>query len=109
MKSEDGSKIKNSSQKQSFTIFGVSQDFHTEAIKQGEKAKEELKQLKKDGSISATAKRVLAEAEEAQERGNNQLYLEKIQEYRQILNDEPIKRAAEASILEGRVLFSQLQ
>ncbi len=94
---------------QNITNIGVSPELYGEAIKQREKAQEELRQLKKDRSLNATVKRVLAEAEEAQEQGNDQLYLKKIQEYRQILNDEPIKRAAEAWVLEGRVLFSQLK
>ena len=74
-----------------------------------EKAKGELQTLKKDRSLSGTAKRILAEAEEAEEQGDNKRYLAKIQEYRKLLNDEPIKRAAESWVLEGRVLFSQLK
>ena len=108
-KSEDDSSIIDSDQNQSLTIFGVSQEIHTKAIKEGEEAKKELETLKKDRSLSATAKRILAEADEALEQGNNDLYLAKIQQYRQLLNGEPIKRAAEAWILEGRVLFSQLR
>ncbi|MEM9271328.1 MAG: tetratricopeptide repeat protein, partial [Cyanobacteria bacterium P01_F01_bin.143] len=88
--------------------IGVSPEVYAEAIKQGEEAKRKLEELKKDRSLSATAKRVLAEAEEAQENEDNELYLEKIQEYSQILNDEPIKRVAEAKVLEGQVLFSQI-
>ena len=106
-KAKKNSKIDNSSI--STTIFGGSPEIYSEAIKQSEKATKELEKLKKDRSLSATAKRILAEAEEAKEQGNNKIYLTKIQEYRQILNDEPIKRAAEAWILEGRVLFSQLR
>ena len=80
--------------------IGVSPELYAEAIKQGEEAKRKLKELERDRSLSATAKRILAEAEEAEENGDNKLYLEKIQEYSRILNDEPIKRAAEAKILE---------
>ena len=109
IKADRNSEIRDSSQSQSLTIFGVSPEIYEEAIKQGEEATKELKKLKKDRSLSATAKRVLAEADEAKEQGNNKLYLEKIQKYRQILTDKPIKRAAEAYVLEGRVLFSQLQ
>ncbi len=109
IKSDDGSTVTDSSQSQSLTLIGVSPELHAEAVKQGEKAKSELKTLKKDRSLSATAKRILAEAEEAEEQGNNELYLAKIQEYRRLLNDEPIKRAAESWILEGQVLFSQLR
>ena len=109
IKADRNSEIRDSYQSQSLTIIGVSPEIYREAIKQGEEATKELKKLKKDRSLNATAKRVLAEADEAKEQGNNKLYLEKIQEYRQILTDEPIKRAAEAYVLEGRVLFSQLQ
>ncbi|MEM7757723.1 MAG: hypothetical protein AAF298_06330 [Cyanobacteria bacterium P01_A01_bin.40] len=84
--------------------IGVSPELHQEAVKEGEKVKEELQQLKQDRSLSATAKRILAE-----EQGDQELYLAKIQEYRRILNDEPLKRAAESWELEGRVLFSQLR
>ncbi|ELS03564.1 hypothetical protein Xen7305DRAFT_00032880 [Xenococcus sp. PCC 7305] len=89
--------------------IGVSPEVYAEAIKQGEEAKRKLKELERDRSLSATAKRILAEAEEAEENEDNKLYLDKIQEYSQIVNDEPIKRAAEAKVLEGKVLFSQLQ
>ena len=99
----------NISQTKNTTIFGVSPDVYAEAEKQAEEARKKLKELEEDRSLSATAKRVLAGAEEAEENGDNELYLEKIQEYRQILNDEPIKRAAEAWVLEGRVLFTQLK
>ena len=109
IESENASTIKNSSQQQSFTIIGVSPELHEEAVKEGEKAKDKLAELERDRSLSATAKRILAEAEEAEEQGNQELYLAKIQEYRQLLNDEPIKRAAESWELEGRVLFSQLR
>ena len=108
-KSEDNSSIIDSDQNQSLTIFGVSQEIHTKAIKEGEEAKKELETLKKDRNLSATAKRILSEADEALEQKNNDLYLAKIQQYRQLLNGEPFKRAAEAWILEGRVLFSQLR
>ena len=105
--SKNGSTIDNSSQTQTFTVFGVSQDIYTQALEEGEEAKQELEILKRDMSLSKTAKRILAEAEEAEEKGDNDRYLVKIQEYRKLLNDEPIKRAAEAWILEGKVLFSQ--
>lgn len=107
--SDHGSAVKHSSQKQSFTVFGVSPELHEKAVKEGEKAKDKLQELEKDRSLSGTAKRILAEAEEAEEQGDEELYLAKIQEYSQLLNDEPIKRAAEAKILEGQVLFSQLR
>ena len=109
--SKDGSTVKNSAQNQDWALIrtGVSPELHQQAVEEGEKAKAEVEQLKQDGSLSATAKRVLAEAEEAQEQGNSELYIAKIQEYRQILNDEPLKRAAEAWELEARVLFSQLR
>ena len=111
IESNDGSSVKDSSQKQDFALIrtGVSPELHEQAVKEGEKAKEEVQQLKKDQSLSATAKRILAEAEEAEEQGDQELYLAKVQEYRRILNDEPIKRAAESWALEGRVLFSQLR
>ena len=111
IESKDGSSVKDSFQKQDFALIrtGVSPELHEQAVKEGEKAKEELQQMKKDQSLSATAKRILAEAEEAREQGDEELYLAKVQEYRRILNDEPIKRAAESWVLEGRVLFSQLR
>ncbi|MGB5636861.1 MAG: tetratricopeptide repeat protein, partial [Waterburya sp.] len=109
--SKDGSSVKDSSQKQDWALIrtGVSPELLEEAVKQREKANEEIQKLKKDKSLSATAKRVLAEAEEAEEQGDQELYLAKVQEYRKILNDEPIKRAAESWELEARVLFSQLR
>ncbi|MEM8674998.1 MAG: tetratricopeptide repeat protein [Cyanobacteria bacterium P01_G01_bin.67] len=109
--SKDGSSVKDATQKQDLALIrtGVSPELHEQAVKEGEKAKEELQQLKQDQSLSATAKRILAEAEEAEEQGDQSLYLAKIQEYRRILNDEPLKRAAESWELEGRVLFSQLR
>jgi len=109
--SKDGSTVQDAAQKQDIALIrkGVSPELHQQAVEEGEKAKAELQQLKQDGSLSATAKRVLAEAEEAEEQGNSELYLAKIQEYRRILNDEPLKRAAESWELEGRVLFSQLR
>ncbi|MGK7934774.1 MAG: tetratricopeptide repeat protein [Xenococcaceae cyanobacterium] len=109
VESKDGSSVKDSAQRQSITVFGASPELLAEAEKEKEKAKEELQTLKKDRSLSGTAKRILAEAEEAEEQGDNKRYLSKIQEYRKLLNDEPIKRAAESWILEGRVLFSQLK
>ncbi|MGK7897540.1 MAG: tetratricopeptide repeat protein, partial [Xenococcus sp. (in: cyanobacteria)] len=106
---DNDSEISNVSQDNDITIFGVSPDVYAEAEKQAQEAQQKLEKLRRDRSLNATAKRVLAEADEAREQGDNQRYLEKIQEYRQILNDEPIKRAAEAWVLEGRVLFSQLK
>ena len=109
IESKDGSSVEKSAQRQSITVFGVSPELHQEAVTEGEKAKEKLEELEKDRSLSRTAKRILAEAEEALEHGDNKRYLAKIQEYRKLLNDEPIKRAAESWVLEGRVLFSQLK
>ena len=109
--SQDGSAVKDTSQKQDWALIrtGVSPELHQQAVEEGIKAKEELQQLKQDQSLNATAKRILAEAEEAEEQGDQELYLAKIQEYRQLLTDEPLKRAAESWELEGRVLFSQLR
>ena len=56
--------------RQSITVFGVSPELHEEALKEGEKAKNKLDELEKDRSLSGTAKRILAEAEEAEEQGD---------------------------------------
>lgn len=109
--SKDGSSVEDAAQKQDWALIrtGVPPELHEQAVEEGEKAKQELQQLKQDGSLSATAKRILAEAEEAEEQGDQELYLAKIQEYRRIITDEPLKRAAESYELEARVLFSQLR
>ena len=113
------STINNPIQIQDTTIFGISLRLHEKAIELREKAeqereklREELEKIKRDGSLSATAKRVLAEAEEAEEKGNKKLALAKIKEYRKIVENESNiinKKLAEAWILEGRTLFSQLK
>ena len=106
--SKKGSSIVNTAQKP-LTVFGVSPELHQEAGKEGEKAKKELELLKKDGSLSGTVRRILAEGEEAKENGDEKLYLAKIQEAKRRHHDESLKRLAELSVLEGRVLFSQLK
>ena len=62
---KDDSDGKNITQetKTNITIFGASRDVHEEAKKQAEAAKRELAELKKDRSLDAIAKRILAEAE----------------------------------------------
>ncbi len=110
VESKDGSSVKDSAQSQSLTVFGASPERLAEEVKLKEKAKQEeekvkkkLQELEKERSLSGTAKRILAEAEEAEEQGDKERYLAKIQEYRKLLNDEPIKRAAESWVLEGSV------
>ena len=49
--SKDDSTINNSSQNQNFTVFGVSQDIYTQALEEGQKAKQELEILKRDMSL----------------------------------------------------------
>jgi len=104
---KDDSKSENISQKA--TISGVDPDLRNEAIKKGEEASKKIDSLKKDGSLSTTAKRILDKADEANQQGNNELYLDKIREYDQILDDESIKKQVESKILLARVLFSQFQ
>ena len=82
VESKDGSSVKDSAQRQSITVFGASPELLAEAVKEGEKVKEELTTLKKDRSLSGTAKRLLAEAEEAEEQGDSKRYLAKIHERR---------------------------
>ena len=107
VKVENESSARNT--RQSITFGGVSSELYEEAVKEGEKAKNKLEELERDLSLSGTAKRILAEAEEAREQGDEKQYLAKVQEYRKLLNDEPIKRAAESWELEAQVLFSQLR
>ena len=61
-----GSSVQDATQQQDFALIrtGVSPELYQEALKEGEKAKEELDRLRKDQSLSATAKRILAEAVE---------------------------------------------
>lgn len=49
---------------------GVSPELYEEVLKEGEKAKEELDRLRRDQSLSTTAKLILAEAKEAEEQGD---------------------------------------
>ena len=104
---KDDSKSENISS--SLTISGVDEDVKAEAIKQGKEARQKVAALKKDASLSATAKRILDKADEAKEQGNDELYLEKIREYSRIFDDKSIKRKAESKVLLARVLFSQLK
>ncbi|MEM9273387.1 MAG: tetratricopeptide repeat protein [Cyanobacteria bacterium P01_F01_bin.143] len=104
---KDDSKSENLSQKT--TISEVDPALRDEAIKKGEEASKKIALLKKDSSLSTTAKRILDKADEANQQGNNELYLETIREYYQILDDDSIKRQVESKILLARVLFSQFQ
>lgn len=73
---KDDSKVENVSK--NATISGVDQAVRDEAVKKGEEASKKIDSLKKDSSLSATAKRILDKADEANEQGNNELYLGRV-------------------------------
>ena len=103
---KEDSKSENTSQ---INIAEVDPKLRAEAIKQGEDAREKIALLKKDSSLNTTAKIILDKADEANKQGNNELYLEKLREYNQIIDDEPIEKQIESKVLLAKVLFSQFQ